>query len=330
MLQIFHETAYRYSQQVVRSSHRLRLRPLVDAQQSLVDWKLDLSVDGERWEYEDVFGNQVTALEVSAPFEELVIRSSSLVRVHIAAPEPLRTAPGRDRLPLAWMPWQRQLMLPYLLPPELPESELMALRDFALGFVERNASDLLATLQDMNATLYRDFAYVPGITNTETTPFEVFVARKGVCQDFAHLLIKHFDRLRKRLEVFEEFGRIATSLLAGGDLFARAVALRFLSFDLLKEIATLCISCADGIELGAIICPAAQRRLDRVRLFADELDVEHLTFRNAGSETAVAAVEVHHVLECDSTDVGVDRDDVELGVSRQRTQKRRTEIRRQT
>ena len=189
MLQIFHETAYRYAQQVARSSHRLRLRPLVDAQQSLVDWKLDLSVDGERWEYEDVFGNHVTSLEVSTPFQELVIRSSSLVRVHVAAPEPLRTAPGRDRLPLAWMPWQRQLMLPYLLPPELPESELMALRDFALGFVERNGSDLLATLQDMNATLYRDFAYVPGITNAETTPFEVFVARQGVCQDFAHLLI---------------------------------------------------------------------------------------------------------------------------------------------
>ena len=96
------------------------------------------------------------------PFEELVIRSTSLVRVHVAAPEPLRTAPGRDRLPLAWMPWQRQMMLPYLLPPELPESELMALRDFAVGFVQRNDSDLLATLQDMNATLHRDFAYVPG------------------------------------------------------------------------------------------------------------------------------------------------------------------------
>ncbi|MEN8185185.1 MAG: transglutaminase family protein, partial [Myxococcota bacterium] len=104
-------------------------------------------------------------------------------------PEPLRTAPGRDQLPLAWMPWQRQMMLPYLLPPELPESELMTLRDFAVGFALRNSSDLLATLLDMNATLHRDFAYVPGITNVETTPFEVFVARQGVCQDFANLLI---------------------------------------------------------------------------------------------------------------------------------------------
>ncbi|MEN8184288.1 MAG: transglutaminase N-terminal domain-containing protein, partial [Myxococcota bacterium] len=137
MLEIFHETTYRYARPVERSSHRLRLRPLVDAEQDLVDWKLDLSVDGERWEYEDVFGNHVTALEVTTPFQELVVRGHSVVRVHVGEPEPLRTAPGRDQLPLAWMPWQRQMMLPYLLPPELPESELMTLRDFAVGFALR-------------------------------------------------------------------------------------------------------------------------------------------------------------------------------------------------
>ena len=41
----------------------------------------------------------------------------------------------------------------------------------------------------MNRTLSRDFTYVPGSTHIETTPFEVYSQRRGVCQDFAHLLI---------------------------------------------------------------------------------------------------------------------------------------------
>jgi transglutaminase-like putative cysteine protease len=34
-----------------------------------------------------------------------------------------------------------------------------------------------------------DFAYVPGATDADTSPSEAFVARKGVCQDFAHVMI---------------------------------------------------------------------------------------------------------------------------------------------
>lgn len=60
------------------------------------------------------------------------------------------------------MPWQRQMMMPYLLPPELPETQLRELSDFAMSFVERNEYELLETLLDINRTLYRDVAYVSG------------------------------------------------------------------------------------------------------------------------------------------------------------------------
>ena len=95
----------------------------------------------------------------------------------------------RDQIPLTWMPWQRQMVHAYLMPPELPEPELRELSDFAMSFVERNDHDLVETLLDMNRTIYRDFTYVPGSTTIETTPFQVYVNRKGVCQDFANVLI---------------------------------------------------------------------------------------------------------------------------------------------
>jgi transglutaminase-like putative cysteine protease len=41
----------------------------------------------------------------------------------------------------------------------------------------------------MNLTIYRDFKYVSGSTTLATTPFDVYCNRRGVCQDFANLLI---------------------------------------------------------------------------------------------------------------------------------------------
>jgi len=87
------------------------------------------------------------------------------------------------------MPWQRQMMDAYLLPPELPETQLRELSEFAMSFVERQDYDLMETLNDLNRTIRRDFAYVSSSTTLETTPFDVYVERQGVCQDFANLFI---------------------------------------------------------------------------------------------------------------------------------------------
>jgi transglutaminase-like putative cysteine protease len=81
------------------------------------------------------------------------------------------------------------MMLPYLLPPELPESQLRELTNYAMSFVERNDYHLLRTINDINLSIYKDFQYVPGSTQISTTPFEVYTNRCGVCQDFANLFI---------------------------------------------------------------------------------------------------------------------------------------------
>jgi len=186
---VIHETTYSYTEPVERSAHRFRLRPVHDPRQFVLAHRLQLSVDGFRREFEDVFGNQTTMFEVSDPFQELVVRSEAQVRLRAEDPLHLRSPLRRDTIPLVWMPWQRQMMMPYLLPPELPETQLRELSDFAMSFVERNEYDLLETLLDINRTLYRDVAYVSGSTTLATTPYDVYTSRRGVCQDFANLLI---------------------------------------------------------------------------------------------------------------------------------------------
>ena len=70
---------------------------------------------------------------------------------------------ARSTIPLVWMPWQRQVLDPYLLPPELPETELAELAEYAMSFVKRNDYDLLDTLLDINQTIFREYAYTQGV-----------------------------------------------------------------------------------------------------------------------------------------------------------------------
>jgi transglutaminase-like putative cysteine protease/predicted glutamine amidotransferase len=189
VLEVVHETVYRYAAPVERSTHHFRMEPLHDLRQRPLAHALEISVAGRRRDYEDVFGNRVVMLDVQGPFTELRVVGRSRVAVDETSPQELISPQRRDPIPLVWMPWQRQMMNPYLLPRELPETQLRELSEYAMSFAERNDSDLLATLLDINRTIYRDYRYVPGSTTVGTTAFEVYTARRGVCQDFASLFI---------------------------------------------------------------------------------------------------------------------------------------------
>ena len=160
-----------------------------DRYQEVLDHRLRVSVPGRSREHEDVFGNQAVLYEISEPYTELVIEASSLVRVHAGAGLAGPSALPEASIPIPWMPWQSQMMMPYLLPPELEQSELHELSDYARTVVQRNGHDLVASLLDMTRSLYAEIQYEPGVTQLETTPYEVFKDRRGVCQDFANLLI---------------------------------------------------------------------------------------------------------------------------------------------
>jgi transglutaminase-like putative cysteine protease/predicted glutamine amidotransferase len=194
-LDVRHRTVYRYKRPVERSTHNLRLVPVHDHLQRVLQHTVTITVDGEPLttqqgrEYDDVFGNRAQRLLIERPYSELAIESHAVVQLLDTDPLAFRPLRTRSSIPLVWMPWQRQILQPFLLPPELPESELNELLDYAMSFVKRNDSDLLETLLDINTSIYREYAYRQGTTTVSTTPFEVYVNRFGVCQDFTNLFI---------------------------------------------------------------------------------------------------------------------------------------------
>jgi len=186
---IVHKTIYRYAQAIEHSQHILRLTPVQDRVQHLHSHSLTISVQGTVRDYEDVFGNRVRRITVESPFTELVIEAKSTVEVLDVDPIGFGPLKVRSTIPLVWMPWQRQVLDPFLLPVELPETELAELAEYAMSFVKRNDYDLLDTLLDINHTIYTEYQYLQGSTTVFTTPFEVYVNRRGVCQDFTNLMI---------------------------------------------------------------------------------------------------------------------------------------------
>jgi transglutaminase-like putative cysteine protease/predicted glutamine amidotransferase len=188
--EVVHRTVYQYDRPVERSKHTLRLVPVHDRLQALRSSALTVSVPrSQEREYDDVFGNRVRRFEIDTPFTELAIEARSVVEVHDVDPLGFGPLHVRSTIPLVWMPWQRQVLDPFLLPPELPETELDELAEYAMTFVRRNDSDLLDTLLEINDTIYREYAYRPGTTTNLTTAFDTHVSRRGVCQDFANLMI---------------------------------------------------------------------------------------------------------------------------------------------
>jgi len=165
-----------------------------DLVQSLIYFNLSIYLDGQLLQsnptnFIGAFGNNATFVEIEQPYQRLEIVCNSTVSVASPAPRRFDLLHLHRSIPLIWMPWDRIMMQAYLVPPELPESQLRELSDYALRFVKRNNHDVFAVLHDINCTIFNDFTYETGSTSIGTTTYDVYANHRGVCQDFANLFI---------------------------------------------------------------------------------------------------------------------------------------------
>ncbi len=188
-LSVTHRTSYRYTGPVERSAHLFRLFPMHDRLQALEECDVTVSVEGRWHDFDDVFGNRARRVVLETPYRELTVVARSRVHALDADPLGFDLRHVRTSVPLVWMPWQRTMLDPYLHPPELPESQLAELHDYAMRFVARNDGDVAGTVLDLNDAIHREYAYAQGTTTLETDAFDVYARRRGVCQDFANLFI---------------------------------------------------------------------------------------------------------------------------------------------
>ena len=182
---------YDYDAPVYSGRHLIRVAPItVPGVQRVVAASLAIEPRPQReTTFTDFFGNSATAIIFDRPHDKLDIRLVARVQVEDLHP-PADLSPSRQvlRQEIGRF-WSVEPDSPHHFLAASPRVQLVpAITDYAERVTEGTASVMAATLAFCMA-IHRDFAYDPKATDVETKPAEAFALRKGVCQDFAHVMI---------------------------------------------------------------------------------------------------------------------------------------------
>lgn len=191
-LAVMHDTSYRYEAPVELAYHLAYLRPLHDDFQTLDAFSLGVSPEPVNYqESTDVFGNVRTTFALYAPHASLLVRAISQVSIkpryaglELAASMSWENVAQRLRYDAAASYYPE---VEFVFPsPYVPIHT--ALRDYALTSFTPGRPLLEAAVELMHR-IFVDFTYDAVQTDVSTPILEAFTLRRGVCQDFSHVMI---------------------------------------------------------------------------------------------------------------------------------------------
>jgi transglutaminase-like putative cysteine protease len=188
-LHITHETVYDYRPAVETAQHMAYLTPLDNATQTLLSHSLQVTPEPAQINStQDVFGNRRSFFSLQVPHTQLRVLASSQVRTQAVY------------LPRSELSWEavrehfryqahagfeaaNEFVFASPMAPRHAEFSAYARPSFSAG------AGLLAATIDLMHRIYHDFSYESQSTEVNTPALEALAQRKGVCQDFAHILI---------------------------------------------------------------------------------------------------------------------------------------------
>ncbi|OLP53749.1 transglutaminase [Rhizobium rhizosphaerae] len=182
---------YRYEVPVSGGRHVIRAMPLsIPGRQRLIAGSLTATpLPDERYDRQDFFGNAVTGLLLRKTHEKLVLRMQSRVVVE-SQTETVDLSP-----PLALLGadldavWSMTADSPHHFLGTSPRlGEDAAIAAYAREGVEADMS-VLQIARRLCSAIHTDFTYDPKATTVDSTPRDAFKIKRGVCQDFAHVMI---------------------------------------------------------------------------------------------------------------------------------------------
>ena len=180
LIDTVHETRFSYDAPIVESAMEAHLEPRNDAHQRRLAYRLEVRPATRVHRYQDGFGNGVNCFTVLQPHAELVVTASSRVETLLANPfePPARPEPALD--PVEAWPFL-QFGGPVLDTPEL--------RTLAEQCGTPRSDALIEWLQQVMRIIHETFTYEAEVTTVRSTVADLLALRRGVCQDFAHLMI---------------------------------------------------------------------------------------------------------------------------------------------
>lgn len=188
---ISHKTTYLYSSSVLQSYHLLHLLPAKVPSQRIHQHRLTITpVPSARQDRVDYFGNPVTLLSLAQEHNRLVVLAESDIEVvnffegDLAASLDWRLiasgaalegrADAKDISQFSASSWHGR---------RVDEIGAYAALSFPPG------RPVLQGCEDFMQRVFENFTFDPSSTDVSTPVERVFSSRRGVCQDFAHLMI---------------------------------------------------------------------------------------------------------------------------------------------
>ena len=184
-------TTCAYASPVAHARHVLRLTPIPRPGQRVHVAALQILPEPlHRREGQDFFGNRLTWIEIEEPHRMLTIKLAARVTVDPAnKPAALATPVWEAVREEAFATSDIGPLSPahFLFPSRMVSLD-PEIRDYTRESFPANRPVLDAAIELMNC-LKADITYEIGATTVTTTPPMSFALRRGVCQDFAHIMI---------------------------------------------------------------------------------------------------------------------------------------------
>ncbi len=189
---IRHITRYRYSAPIRESIMEVRMQPRSDGNQRSIEFHLDVTPRARPSCYHDHLDNVVHHFDIPGEHRELFLLAEGTVEVNPLSPLPpcLQHAAWReiDALAADGAFWD-------LLQPSTYAQTTSLLENLAAELSIDRAGDPLTATLNLNRALYELFSYAPQSTRVDSSIDEAIAARRGVCQDFSHIMLALLRRL---------------------------------------------------------------------------------------------------------------------------------------
>lgn len=180
---IFHRTKYTYRTPVRDSYNEVRLRPATDDTSRLEFFLLKVDPPVRLQHFRDNWFNYVHHFEQPEPHSHLTIEAQSTVNT---------TSPYQDGPPLGVSFASVRDTPDDMDPPYLGDSRYVEVTPevWRLGIDIRDGKDdVFETAAAVMHHIYKNWTYAPNTTHAATHMNEVMAEKRGVCQDFAHVMI---------------------------------------------------------------------------------------------------------------------------------------------
>ena len=181
-------THYHYAEPVRESVMEVWMQPQKGARQRLVSFDLDVDPAAQLFSYADPFGNAVYHFDVPQPHDYLRIVASAAVETQAPPPLPEALDQGEwDRLRSDFVRGENFDFLAH--------GGFAVVTPALLDFIERHGleelrrRDPLTAVRTLSETIYASFGYEAGVTHADSPIDLALEAGRGVCQDFAHIMI---------------------------------------------------------------------------------------------------------------------------------------------